>query len=194
VRLKAPLTKEIEIQKMLFRIGWGLLGLLLVAVPTTLAQQVNLAQASGQVTDNTGAVISGATVRMIETQRGVVHTAQTDSQGRYVLPGLPVGEYRLEVQKESFKTYIQQGIVLQVNDHVTLNGVLQAGTVSQVVEVNAGAAAVQTEGASVSNVIESKPISELPLNGRYATQLVLTSGASMAAPGGDETGSKNFYA
>src|SRR5690348_10684038 len=175
------------------RVISAMLGCLLIAAPAALAQQVNVAQASGQVTDNTGAVVPSATVRMIETQRGIVHTAQTDSQGRYVLPGLPVGEYRLEVQKESFKTYVQQGIVLQVNDHVTLNGVLQAGTVSQIVEVNAGAAAVQTEGASVSNVIESKPISELPLNGRYATQLVITSGASMIAPGGDEKGSKNFY-
>lgn len=175
------------------KVGGVLLGYLLMAAPAALAQQVNVAQASGQITDNTGAVVPGATVQMTETQRGVVHTAQTDSQGRYVLPGLPVGAYRLEVQKESFKTYVQEGIVLQVNDHVTLNGVLQAGTVSQVVEVNAGAAAVQTEGASVSNVIESKPISELPLNGRYATQLVITSGASMMAPGGDETGSKNFY-
>jgi len=71
--------------------------------------------------------------------------------------------------------------------------VLQAGMVNQVVEVSAGAVAIQTEDASVSNVIESKPISELPLNGRYATQLVITSGASMMAPGGDEVGSKSFY-
>src|SRR6185437_3201124 len=190
---RRQVRRRSEMRKTLFNIGCSLLGSLLLLLPAALAQQVNVAQASGQVTDNTGAVVPGATVRMIETQRGVVHTATTDSQGRYVLPGLPVGEYRLEVQKESFKTYIQQGIVLQVNDHVTLNGVLQTGTVSQVVEVNAGAAAVQTEGASVTNVIESKPISELPLNGRYATQLVITSGASMMAPGGDETGSKNFY-
>src|SRR5215472_8481680 len=167
--------------------------LLMVGATSVFAQQVNVAQASGQVTDTSGAVIAGATVRMIETQRGIVHTVLTDTNGRYVMPGLPVGPYRLEVQKESFKTYVQDGIVLQVNDHVTLNGTLQAGAVSQVVEVNAGATAIQSEGASVSNVIESKPISELPLNGRYATQLVLTSGASMMAPGGDEVGSKSFY-
>jgi len=170
-------------------------GIFLFAFTTTVlfAQQVNVAQVSGQITDPTGAVIPGATVVMTETQRGVAHTAVTDSSGRYVIPGLPVGPYRLQVQKESFKTYVQDGIELQVNDHITLNSALQPGTVSQVVEVNAGAATIQTEEASVSNVIDSKPISELPLNGRYATQLVLTSGASMMAPGGDETGSKSFY-
>src|SRR5437762_13027317 len=52
---------------------------------------------------------------------------------------------------------------------------------------------IQAENASVSNVVESQRISELPLNGRYVTQLVLISGASMSAPGGDEVGSKNFY-
>jgi Carboxypeptidase regulatory-like domain len=166
---------------------------LITAATGAVAQQVNVAQAAGQVTDNSGAVIAGATVRMIETQRGIVHSTETDSSGHYILPSLPVGPYRLEAQKESFKTYAQGGIELQVSDHVTLNVVLQAGAVSQVVEVNAGTNAIQTENASVSNVIESKPISELPLNGRYATQLVLTSGASMAAPGGDETGSKSFY-
>src|SRR5437868_3358976 len=167
--------------------------LVVTAATYIFAQQVNVAQVAGQVTDNTGAVVPGATIKMLETQRGVVHTAVTDTQGRYVMPGLPVGPYRLEIQKERFKTYAQEGIVLQVNDHVTLNSVLQIGSVSQIVEVNAGAPAVQTEDASISNVIESKPISELPLNGRYATQLILTSGASMQAPGGDEVGSKSFY-
>jgi len=80
-----------------------------------------------------------------------------------------------------------------VDDHVTLNAVLVVGSLSETVEVKAAAALIQTENASVSNVVDSQRISELPLNGRYVTQLVLISGASMSAPGGDETGSKNFY-
>src|SRR5689334_238367 len=141
-------------RNLLLRMGCALLGCLLIfAVPRALAQQVNVAQVAGQVTDTSGAVVPSATIRMIETQRGVVHTVVTDNDGRYVLPGLPVGAYRLEVQKESFNTYAQEGIVLQVNDHVTLNASLHAGTVSQIVEVNAGASMVQTETTSVSNVV-----------------------------------------
>jgi hypothetical protein len=179
----------------LFRNTCVAAGVLLLASTATFlfAQQLNVAQLSGQVTDSTGAVIPAATVRMTETQRGVVHAAVTDASGRYVMPGLPVGAYQLQVQKDGFRTYVQSGIELQVGDNVTVNTVLKPGMVDQVVEVKAGAAMIQTEEASVSNVIESKPISELPLNGRYATQLVITSGASMMAPGGDEVGSKNFY-
>ncbi|HTD24650.1 MAG TPA: TonB-dependent receptor [Terriglobales bacterium] len=183
------------LKAILFRKVYVLVSVVLFASAATLvlAQQINVAQVAGQITDKTGAVIPGASVRMTEVERGVAHTAVTDTGGRYVMPGLPVGAYRLQVQKDSFKTFVQDGIVLQVNDHAMLNIVLEAGAVSQVVEVIGGASTIQTEDASVSNVIESKPIAELPLNGRYATQLVITSGASMMAPGGDETGSKSFY-
>jgi len=181
----------------LFRFASGLClaALLVFMTPTVGAQQVNVAQVAGQISDNTGAVVPGATIRMIETQRGVVHTATTDSQGHYVLPGLPVGPYRLEVQKESFKTFVQEGIVLQVNDHVTLNGLLQAGAVSQVVEVTAGTAMVQTETSSVSNVVDSRRIVDLPLNGRFATQLIYTMPATVsgATLTNDSTGSKSFF-
>src|SRR6266850_3854723 len=171
----------------------ALAGAVLVAFSTTLlfAQQINVAQVAGQITDSSGAVVPGATVTLTEVDRGIVHTVVADANGRYTMPGLPVGAYKLQIQKDSFKTYVQGGIVLQVNDHLVLNGVLEAGMVSQVVEVTGSVAAVQTEDASISNVIESKPIAELPLNGRYVTQLVITSGASMMAPGGDEIGSKN---
>ena len=157
------------------------------------AQQVNVAQVSGRVTDGTGAAVAGAAVKMLETQRNIGHMATTDEQGQYLLPGLPVGSYQLEVKKDGFKTYSQTGILLHVDDHVTLNAVLVVGSLSETVEVKAAAALIQTENASVSNVVDSQRISELPLNGRYVTQLVLISGASMSAPGGDETGSKNFY-
>src|SRR5690242_9226092 len=85
------------------------------------AQQINVAQVAGQITDSSGAVIPGVTVTLTEVERGVVHTAVTDPSGRYILPGLPVGSYRLRAQKDSFKTYLQDGIVLQVNDHAVLN-------------------------------------------------------------------------
>ncbi len=143
--------------------------------------------------DGTGAAVAGAAVKMLETQRNIGHMATTDEQGQYLLPGLPVGSYQLEVKKDGFKTYSQTAIVLHVDDHVTLNAVLVVGSLSETVEVKAAAALIQTENASVSNVVDSQRISELPLNGRYVTQLVLISGASMSAPGGDETGSKNFY-
>lgn len=158
-----------------------------------LAQQVAVAQVSGQVSDANGAVVPGAAVKMTEVERSVVHSATTDANGNYLFPGLPVGPYRLEVNKQGFKTYVLNNIVLQVNDHVSFNAALQVGEISETVEVSSEAPLIQSENASISTVMESQRMVDLPLNGRYATDLILISGASLNAPAGDESGSKNFY-
>jgi Carboxypeptidase regulatory-like domain len=81
------------------------------------AQQVAVAEVTGLVTDSTGAAVPGATVKMIETSKGVAYTVTTNSGGNYLLPGLPPGPYRLEASKVGFKTYVLSNIELQVNDH-----------------------------------------------------------------------------
>jgi len=158
-----------------------------------LAQQVAVAQVTGQVSDPNGAGLPGATVRMTETDRGIVHTVTSDANGNYLFPALAVGPYSLDVSKTGFKTYVLREIVLHVNDHVAFNATLQVGSITQTVEVTSEAPLIQTESAAISNVVESQRIVDLPLNGRYATDLVLLAGASLNAPAGDETGSKNFY-
>ncbi|MGO9640338.1 MAG: carboxypeptidase regulatory-like domain-containing protein [Candidatus Acidiferrales bacterium] len=182
-----------------------LLALAFLVPLNSFSQQVAIAQVGGQLTDPSGAAVPSATVKMIETERGVSHDTTSDADGRYILPGLPVGPYRLEVSKTGFKTYVQSGIVLQVNDHITLNVSLQLGAVSESVVVSSGATMLQTESAAVSNVVDTSRISELPLNGRFATQLVLLAGGAVMAqdPGGSPTGgtalvgdvagSKSFY-
>jgi hypothetical protein len=64
-------------------------------------------QVTGEVTDPTGAPIAEATVKMVETEKGVSHETKTDANGRYTLPNLPVGPYRLESSMTGFKTYTQ---------------------------------------------------------------------------------------
>src|SRR4051812_22939364 len=170
----------------------SLLTVAAMSMGTCFSQAVNNAGVSGQVTDPTGAAVSGATVKMTETEKGVPHTAVTDSDGRYTIPNLPVGPYRLDATGTGFKTYTQTGIVLQVGDHPAMDVKLEVGAVSETVEVTAGAAMVQMEQTSISQVINQKSIVELPLNGRQATQLVLISGAATVTPAGDLTGSKNY--
>jgi hypothetical protein len=178
------------------------LALLLLIPFNSIAQNVAIAEVSGQVLDPTGAAVPDAKVTMTEADRNVDHTTQADSDGRYSFPNLPVGPYKLSIEKSSFKTYVQTGIVLQVNDHVELNVTMQLGAVSESVVVQAGAIMVQTDNAAVSNVINGAQITELPLNGRFATDLVQLSGASAtyessggsATSGyGDVTGSKSFF-
>src|ERR1700694_1273913 len=156
------------------------------------AQAVAIAQVSGSVTDQSGSAIPNAQVTMTETDKQAVHTTVTDAQGQYVLPGLPVGPYPLEVQANGFKNYVQTGIVLQVNQNIQVNAAMQVGSISEKVEVSATASMVETKENSISSVSDQQRISELPLNGRQATQLIFTLGAAAYGDGGD-TGSKTFY-
>ncbi len=159
---------------------------------TIKAQATAVAQVSGTVTDATGAAIVNAQVTVTETSKNLVRTVATDVGGRYTLPNLPVGPYRLEVTSQGFKNYVQDGIVLVVNNNIEINVPMQIGAASERVEVSAMASMVETKETSVSSVIDQKRIAELPLNGRQATQLIITLGGAAYGDAGD-TGSKTFY-
>ncbi len=158
-------------------------------------QAVDVASVSGLVTDPTGAAVANAEVTITQTERQESHSTITDATGHYVFNNLPVGPYRLEVKARGFKDYVQTGILLQVGQNVSANVDMQLGNVSQTVEVQANAAMVETRESTVAQVINQKEVNDLPLNGRYATQLILLSGAAVtiSPSGGDLTGSKNFY-
>ena len=101
----------------------------------------------------------------------------TDATGRYEIGSLPAAEYQLEVSAPGFKTYIQKGIILQVAQNPTQNVKLDIGAVTESIEVTGNAAMVETKDNSISQVIESQKIVDLPLNGRNPTQFLLIQGA-----------------
>src|SRR6516164_103780 len=174
-----------------------LLALALLSACAVFGQAVAIGSVSGTVTDSSGSTVPGATVRMIETDKATVHTANTTPDGRYTFNNLPAGPYRLEVQAGGFKLYAQTGIVLQVAENLTQNVALQVGALTETVEVQAGASMVETRDSSISQVIETQRIVDLPLNGRNLTSPltlsgVATSGSDMTLNGGDLTGSKNI--
>src|ERR1700681_1983977 len=92
---------------------------------TLLAQSVSLSQISGTVRDSTGSVVGGAHISATQTDTGLVRTAESAADGVYQLPSLPVGPYKLEVQKAGFSTYSQSGIVLQVGTSPSIEVTLQ---------------------------------------------------------------------
>ena len=155
------------------------------------AQVTAIAQVSGTVSDPSGAAVANAKVLMTETDKTATRTATTDASGRYVFPELPVGPYRLEVNAPGFKQYVQSGIVLVVNNNIEINVAMQVGAISEEVQVSAEASQVETKETSVASVIDQQRISELPLNNRQPTQLIITLGTSVYADSGD-TGSKTF--
>ena len=90
--------------------------------------------------------------------------------------------YRVEVSAPSFGTYVQSAITLQVGNNVEIDVTLQLGSLTQQVQVAADAAMVETQHTSVSQVIDQRRITELPLNGRQPTDLILLSGGAAMPP------------
>jgi hypothetical protein len=136
------------------------------------------AQISGTVQDASGAVLPGVEITATQTETGVSRMTVSTEAGVYVLPNLPLGPYKVEAVLPGFRTFVQTGIVLQVNTNPTVNIVLQVGQVTEQVEVLANAGLVETRSLSVGQVMETQRIIELPLNGRNAQELVLLNGAA----------------
>ena len=137
------------------------------------------AQISGAVRDQSGAVLPGVEVTATQTATGISRSTVTNETGSYNLPNVTVGPYRLEAALPGFRTFVQTGIVLQVNGDLVINPVLEVGQVTEQVEVTANAAQVETRNTAVGQVIENERILELPLNGRQVTDLITLSGAAV---------------
>src|ERR1022692_4092690 len=165
---------------------------LFLAAPRARAQEVNVAEVDGHVTDPSGAVVSSATVKMTGVETRQVHTFTTDSGGAFRFPNLPIGAYTLEVTASGFKAYRQTGIILQVAQNVEQNVSLQVGATTDTVEVSANANMVETKDSAIAQVIEERKLVDLPLNGRNLTQLLTLTGGGTSTPAGDLTGSKNM--
>ena len=166
--------------------------LLVVLAAPARAQAVAVAEVSGTITDASGGALPNAQVMMTETGKRLSRSMITDATGHYILTNLPVGPYNLEVKASGFKDYLRSGIVLQVNNNIEMNVTMQVGSVSERLEVNATTSMVETKENSISSVIDQQRINELPLNGRQATQLILSLGAASYGDAGD-TGSKTFF-
>src|SRR5262245_7485436 len=170
-----------------------LLGALVTLLSCNSAWAQATAQISGTVQDPSGAVLPGAEVTATRTDTGISRMTISNETGSYVLPNLALGPYKLDVSLPGFRTFVQTGIVLQVNSNPTVNVVLQVGQVSEQVEVQANAALVDTRNLSVGQVMETERIMELPLNGRNAQELVLLGGGAVQlTPEGGTNGGITF--
>jgi hypothetical protein len=139
---------------------------------------------TGVVTDPSGAVVPDAKVVVTDTAKGVAYTAATDSSGRYLVRALPPSGYRLAVEVQGFKTYVQDGVVLAVNQNASVDVVLTLGTGSQSVEVQAAGIALATQDAVTVQELDRKLINELPLLGRNVFDLAgLAPGITQASGG-----------
>lgn len=156
------------------------------------AQTAGTASVQGTVTDPTGAVVPSAKVSLTNTETGTSRDTVTDKAGLYSMPNVPVGPYTLAVTASGFGGFTQRG-TLEVGNNIEINAALKLGSGSESVEVQATGAALESETTSFKQVIDQERITELPLNGRQATQLILISGGAVNAPTNDLTGSKTYF-
>ncbi len=155
------------------------------------AQSGAVSQISGTVRDPGGLAVPEARITVTQTATGLNRSATTGPDGSYVIPSLPVGPYRMNIAKEGFSSYVQSGIVLQVDSSPVVDATLQVGSLSQEIAVTADASMVETHSTGVGQVVDQQRVVDLPLNGRNATQLIFVAGAATVAEGGLNT-NKNY--
>ncbi len=146
--------------------------LLAVLMVTSMAFADTTGSIRGTVADSSGALISKAHVVVTNEETNETRSAETDVNGTFQFLLLPTGTYTLRVEQLGFRTYILRSIHLTVNQVATFNVGLQVGQLLAKVEVVANAAQVDTATTQLGTVIDTKPIMDLPLNGRDLYQLI----------------------
>src|SRR6202140_786998 len=131
-----------------------------------LFAQGNFGRILGTVTDQTGAVLPGATVSVIDTQRGIARTLTTDGAGEYNAPTLIPGTYTVRVEAKGFRTLDRQNIALEVGQEVRVDLTPQTGDQTQTVTVPESIPLVDTATSNLGGTLNNADINDLPLNCR----------------------------
>ncbi len=146
--------------------------LLILGTGQFAAAQTITGRISGTVTDSNGAAIPGATVKINHVATQQARTATTDPNGYYVVTNLPIGGYAISVEYSGFKKLNKSGHNLVADGRLTIDFVLEAGAVTETVEITATAGeTVNSITGEVSRVIDQAQVQELALNGRNYLQL-----------------------
>jgi carboxypeptidase family protein len=142
------------------------LGVLLASPALAQTGQIN-----GVITDNTGGVVPGATVKAVEQSTGLSRDTVTDTEGRYNFTALRPTTYDITTELSGFKSSQRKAVVLQANQYVTVNFALELSNIAETVTVTGESPTVDVSSSTLSEVVDSKRIVELPLNGRDAARL-----------------------
>ena len=153
--------------------------LLLTLLLCAFGSSLMLAQSTtgtilGQVTDSSGAFVVNAQVTVTDTLTGEAHTITTNTQGQYVIPHLSVGVYRVESEAAGFKHSVRDGVILAVNEEARTDLLLQVGKNSESVEVHADTVQVNTYTPELGELVDSKKVVDLPINGRNVYSLLVS--------------------
>jgi hypothetical protein len=150
-----------------------MVAMLLSGLAAPVQGQVVTATILGTVTDDSGAVIPGATVIIRNMGTDRTRSVVTDGEGRYREPQLPVGQYEIRVELQGFAAQVRRNVQLSVGSEVVLNFVVSPASLTEAVMVTGEAPVVQTSSSSVGALVDQKQIQQLPLNARDVQQLAV---------------------
>lgn len=153
--------------------------------------QTSTASISGVVSDETGAVIPGASVSIRNRETGFTRSATTGTDGRYSFVSVPIGGYEITVEAGTFAKYVQTGVVLVANQNAVVNPTMKPGGVAEVVTVAENASLLNTATPEVSTSFDSRRLSELPIATNRNVYNVLLSVPGVSALGSGQTGFAN---
>jgi hypothetical protein len=149
-----------------------------------LLSQTYTGRILGNVTDQTGASVTGANVTITDAQRGTTRTLTTDTSGLYVAPDLSPGTYNVRVEAKGFKSMQRVNVPLEVAKDVRIDFALQTGQVSEVVEVSGEVPLLDSTSSTLGGTLSNEEINDLPLNGRNYENLLQIRPGVIRYPGG----------
>jgi hypothetical protein len=144
----------------------------MVLMSISIFAQTSTGGANGTVTDPSGAVVSGATVKLVNQATNIENKTETTSSGYFVFVNVQPGTYVLSVEKQGFKSAKTAAFDVAVNQTVSIPVALAVGTTTETVEVTSQSELIQASSTELGTVIEEKEVHDLPLNGRNFTQLL----------------------
>jgi len=144
---------------------------LMLLCVTPLRAQVDAGAILGTVTDASGSAVHGATVTLTNEGTSAALSTTTGNDGGYKFTPVRIGSYKLTVTFQGFETITRPHVSVNVGENVVADFTLKPGNVTTTVEVTAAAPVLQSQDASVGQVIDSKSVNDLPLNGRNFTFL-----------------------
>lgn len=156
--------------------GWG-------AISQAFGQTATTGAIAGTVQDPQGAVVPGASVRVMNPRTNEVRATHTDGAGDYLLPLLPVGDYKLEVSAHGFTPFDHFPITVRVTETVNVSIKLQLGTIQEDISVTSGGEMIQRASTVLGSAVDPRTIVSLPLATRNFTQLLtLSPGVATSVP------------
>jgi hypothetical protein len=172
--------------RLFSRLRWAALSVAVLGISYSIAAQSTGGRFTGQVTDEQGGAIPGATVRVVNQQTMLERQTKTDTGGSYVVPALPPGGYQVTVDADGFSRRVSEVVTLGAGQNFIFNAKMPVGGVQTNVDVTAGAAAIELDTASISTSITQKEMTGYALNGRNFSQLITMAPGVSNQTGQDE--------